>query len=158
MSAVGNLHFEAEEVLLPPITAEVEYLQGPLAVAARVNLAGLGLPSSAHNCVSISLAVFLALGIARFPPTCLLPAYLCQRLEWLFQVHHIQVSNQRKRLWPGRQIANSLLPADGEVKENGQPCCQIEQRADGHALQQACYGHGWIRNQNVGMSILGLPL
>lgn len=44
MSAVGKLHFEAKEVLLPPLTAEFEHLQGPLTVSAQVILAGLDLP------------------------------------------------------------------------------------------------------------------
>lgn len=44
VTAVGNMHFAAQEVLLPPLTAEFEHLQGPLVVAARMNLAGMGLP------------------------------------------------------------------------------------------------------------------
>lgn len=58
-------------------------------------------------------------GIACFPSACSLRPYLCQRLERLFQVHHIQVSDQRKRSWPRRQTANRLLQAGvphGEVQ------------------------------------------
>lgn len=94
-----------------------------------------------HNRISMSLVAFLTSGIACFPLVCSLRPYLCQRLERLFQVHHIQVSDQRKRSWPGRQTANRLLEAGKKVKESGQPCCQIEQRARARVLQQTLYGH-----------------
>lgn len=94
-----------------------------------------------HNYISISLVAFLASGIACFPPASSLRPYLCQRLERLFQVHHIQVSDQRKRSWPRRQTANRFLQAGKKVKKSDQPCCQIQQQARARVLQQTLYGH-----------------
>lgn len=74
-------------------------------------------------------------------PACSLSPYLCQRLERLFQVHHVQVPDQRKRSWPRGQIANWLLGAGEKVKESKQPCCQTEQRAGAHELQEILQGH-----------------